>query len=112
MGFYQGAGDVACKFLSFTTLIKNSLPRNSSYKLLTLPGFETNFNYFLYPDFVPAKSLSAADFVLLYYRPDYYYKNNKLYQRISNNQPEAVEIGKYDLINNMGDGILILKKSE
>lgn len=111
MGFYQGAGDVACKFLSFTTLIKNSLPHNSSYKFLTLPGFETNFNYFLYPDFVPAKSFSDADFVLLYYPPDYYYDTNKLYQRIiNNNQPESVEIGKYDLVGSMGDGILILKK--
>ena len=113
MGFYQGAGDVACKFLSFTTLIKNSLPHNSSYKLLTLSGFETNFNYFLYPDFVPAKFFSDADFVLLYHPSDYYYGNNKLYQRIiNNNQPKAVEMGKYDLVSSMGDGILILKKSE
>lgn len=113
MGFYQGAGDVACKFLSFITLIKNSLPHNLSYKLLTLPGFETNFNYFLYPDFVPAKSFSDADFVLLYHPSDYYYENNKLYQRIiNNNQLKAVEMGKYDLVSSMGDGILILKKSE
>lgn len=113
MGFYQGVGDVACKFLSFTTLIKNSLPHNSSYKLLILPGFETNFNYFLYPDFLPAESFNGADFVFLYYPPDYYYDNNKLYQRtVSNNQPEAVELGKYDLAGSMGDRILILKKSE
>ena len=113
MGFYQGAGDVTCKFLSFITLIKNSLPLDSSYKLLTFSGFETNFNYFLYPDFVPAKSISDADFVLLYHPSDYYYGNSKLYQRIiNNNQPKAVEMVKYDLVSSMGDGILILKKSE
>lgn len=113
MGFYQGTGDVACKFLSFTTLIKNSLPHNSSYKLLTLPGFETNFNYFLYPDFLPAESFNGANFVLLYFSPEYYYENNKLYQRvINNNLPEAMEIGEYDLVKSMGDRILILKKSE
>jgi hypothetical protein len=113
MGFYQNTGDVACKFLSFTTLIKNSLPEHSSYKLFTLPGFETNFHYFLYPNFLPAKSADGADFVLLYNSYEYHYENNKLYQRIiDNNQPKAIEMGKYDLVSSMGDGILILRRSK
>ena len=100
----QNLNGIFCRVSSFTTFIKNNLPAGKEVKLLTSPGLNGYFNYFLYPNY---KTADQADYVLFYYAPNYVYKNEHLYKRENG---QDLVIGRYDIIAAKSNAEFILKK--
>lgn len=100
----QNVGGVYCRLFSFFTFIKNNLPAGSEVQLLTSPGLDAYFNYYLYPDY---KIVDQADYLLFYYPNSYIYKDSLLYHRQGD---KDFVMGKYKILFAKGNGEFILKK--
>ncbi|MBI2459769.1 MAG: hypothetical protein HYV53_04465 [Parcubacteria group bacterium] len=100
----QNAGGVYCHLFSFFTFIKNNLPAGNEVQLLTSPGLDAYFNYYLYPNY---KIVKKADYVLFYYPGGYIYKNNILYKK---QDGKDLIIGEYKMLFIKNNAEFILKK--
>jgi len=100
----QNLGGVYCRLSSFFTFIKNNLSAGSEVELLTSPGLDGFFNYYLYPDY---KIIDNADYLLFYYPANYIFNNNILYKRQGG---KDLIIGKYKMLYAKSDAEFILKK--
>jgi hypothetical protein len=100
----QNLGNIYCRLFSFFTFTKNSLPVGTNVQLLTSPGLDGYFDYFLYPNY---KIVNSADYILFYYPNDYIYKDNILYHRQGD---KDFVVGKYKILFAKSAAELILKK--
>jgi len=100
----QNVGGVYCRLFSFFTFIKNNLPAGTEVELLTSPGLDGYFNYYLYPNYNIVKQ---ADYILFYYPNSYIYKDNILYHRQGD---KDFVMGKYKILFAKSNGEFILKK--
>lgn len=100
----QNLGGAYCRLFSFFTFIKNHLPAGTEVQLLTAPGREIYFNYYLYPDY---KIVDNSNYLLFYSPNNYMFKNNILYKREGK---KNLIIGKYEMLFAKSDIEFILKK--
>lgn len=105
---YQKLGNVYCRIFSFILYTKNTLQTGETIKILSHPFMANYFQYYFYPYFNFTDSIEKADYLVYYYSSDFYYQDNILYKKFSDNKDEIV--GRYDIVGARGSQEIILKK--
>ena len=109
----QGLNGEFCDLMPFIKVIKETIPKNSTVKISSKLGMSPYFYYYdLYALYNFVHDPRQADYVIFYYSPDYYFKNDILYQAKNdfNNLAEDRKIGKFSIIKRTGAYLVIFKK--
>jgi hypothetical protein len=97
---------VFCGIGSFMKLAEQSVPKDSNIAIVSDPAIEPYLAYQSIPLFNLQKNIAAADYLLLYYPPEYLFRDGILYRQKAGSQKE---IGRYSLLGARDQSKFILK---
>ncbi|PIR12910.1 hypothetical protein COV49_03850 [Candidatus Falkowbacteria bacterium CG11_big_fil_rev_8_21_14_0_20_39_10] len=108
---YQNLGGSFCQSFSFVNFSRQALPENSNISVLTTPGLQPYFHYYLIPYYKFADKVGEADYLLYNISsPDYYFIEGRLYRKSKIKSEEDQLIGNYRVFNLLNKRQIILQK--
>ncbi len=112
---YQGLNGEFCSLIPFIEIIKETIPKKSTIKIASRVGNSAYFYYYdLHLLYNFTHDPAEADYVIVHYSPDYYYRDCILYQAKHdlNNLTEDKEVGYFSVAKRTGTYSVIFKKAD